>query len=293
MSIRLCAIGYFVLTCAGTAIGQDFSSYVACNDSVLATTPVQAFLPGSPTYTMRISPVQGTFGVVASGANVQIWRLPCPAGGKTVTAVRIVPDAQQPPSDALGLRYYIVQANAPRQPAILNSYFSDVSGPTTGTLMFPPLSVSSPLPEQIDGDPDGAFTIEALDATNTLRGLINIPALSVVAQGFVPQVGLWWNPAESGTGYSLDSKHGVLVVTVYTYTADGQPMWYLASGPITNGAFVATMDKYAGGPCIACSFKANTFRGNDGTIVINFTSSTSANAILPDGRTIAIVPYAF
>ena len=160
--------------------------------------------------------------------------------------------------------------------------------------MFPPLFVSSPLPEQIDGDPDGAFAVAAFDASGTLRGLINIPALSLIgAQGFAPQVGLWWNPEESGTGYSLDVKHGVLVVTVYTYGTDGEPMWYLASGPITNGAFAATMDKYGGGPCISCSFKANAFRGYDGTIGINFTSSTTATLTLPSGRTVAIVPLAF
>jgi hypothetical protein len=292
MSIRLWAIGLFVVTCARSAVGQDFSSYVSCNDTVLATTPVQAFLPASPTYTMRVSPVQSSEGVLFSGANIQFWRLSCPGGGKTVTAVRVTPDAQQPPSDALGLRYYIYQANAPRKPAILHTYFSDVSGPTTGTLMFPALSVSSPLPLQIDGDPDGAFTIEVYDASNTLRGLINIPELSI-ALGFVPQLGLWWNPAESGTGYSLDVKHGVLVVTIYSYTGTGEPIWYLASGPITNNSFTATIDKYGGGPCISCTFKANAIRGNDGTISITFTSPITATVTLPGGRTIAIVPLAF
>ena len=240
ISLRLWAIGsigLFIATCAESAIGQDFSKYVSCSDQVLATTPVQAFLPASPTYTMRISPVQTGDAVLASGANVQIWRLPCPAGGKTMTAVRVIPDAPQPPSDALGLRYYILQANAPRQQATLYTYVSDVFGPTTGTLLFPALSVSSPLPLQIDGDPDGAFTIAAFDDTGTLRGLINIPPLLVSASALAPQVGVWWNPAEPGTGYALDVKHGVLVVMVYSYTVTGEPIWYLASGTITNNAF--------------------------------------------------------
>ena len=36
-----------------------------------------------------------------------------------------------------------------------------------------------------------------------------------------PAVGLWWNPDESGTGYNFDVKHGVLVVTIFTYDASG------------------------------------------------------------------------
>ncbi len=159
--------------------------------------------------------------------------------------------------------------------------------------MFPPLLVSSPLPEQIDGDPDAAFTIEVFDAANTLRGLINVPALAIDPLGIVPQVGLWWNPAEPGTGYSLDLKHGILVVTIYSYTASGEPIWYLASGPITNNTFAATLDKYGGGQCISCGFKAAALRGNDGTIGIIFTSSTTATVALPGGRLIAIVPQAF
>ena len=106
-------------------------------------------------------------------------------------------------------------------------------------------------------------------------------------------MGVWWNPAEPGTGYALDVKHGVLVVMVYSYTVTGEPIWYLASGTITNNAFSATIDKYGSGPCISCSFKENAIRGNDGSISINFASPTSATVMLPGGRTVAIVPMAF
>ena len=108
-----------------------------------------------------------------------------------------------------------------------------------------------------------------------------------------PQVGLWWNPAESGSGYALDYKHGVLVVTVYSYTAAGAPMWYLASGPVTNNVFTSTLDKYQSGQCISCAYKPAAINGNDGAIGITFSSSTSATMTLPGGRTIQIVPQAF
>ena len=55
--------------------------------------------------------------------------------------------------------------------------------------------------------------------------------------------------------------------------------------------FVATLDKYVGGPCIPCNdTRFSTPTGNDGTIVINFTSATTATVLLPGGRVANIVP---
>lgn len=109
-----------------------------------------------------------------------------------------------------------------------------------------------------------------------------------------PQVGLWWNPDESGSGYALDYRHGVLVVTVYSYTPAGAAQWYLASGPLSGSVFAATLDKYASGQCIGCANTiAPTLTGNDGIITIGFTSPTSATVTLPGGRTTRIQPQLF
>jgi len=114
-----------------------------------------------------------------------------------------------------------------------------------------------------------------------------------------PAVGLWWNPNESGTGYNMDVKHGVLVVTVFTYDAAGNSEWYLASGPLVlsdaGTAFSATLDNYRNGQCvgIGCLYKnPGPPAGNDGIISITFTSATSATVTLP-GRATSIQPQAF
>jgi hypothetical protein len=109
-----------------------------------------------------------------------------------------------------------------------------------------------------------------------------------------PQVGLWWNPNESGSGYALDYKHGVLVVTIYSYTTTGAPQWYLASGPLSGSTFTSTLDKYVSGQCIACSYFGRPAAvGNDGAITIVFSSATSATVYLPGGRVTQIQPQAF
>jgi len=109
-----------------------------------------------------------------------------------------------------------------------------------------------------------------------------------------PEVGLWANPNESGTGYTLDYKHGLLVVAIYAYTSGGAAQWYLASGPVVGTTFTATLDKYVAGQCISCAYRwSPTLTGNDGTITIAFTSSTSAIVYLPGGRVTNIQPFAF
>lgn len=114
------------------------------------------------------------------------------------------------------------------------------------------------------------------------------------AASLSPVVGLWDNGDEPGTGYSLDFKHGVLVVLVFTYSASGGPQWYIASGPLVGATFSGQLDKFVGGPCIGCAFSGGpTAAGNDGAITIVFSSASSATVYLPGGRAIPIRPTAF
>jgi len=109
-----------------------------------------------------------------------------------------------------------------------------------------------------------------------------------------PVVGLWDNGDEPGTGYSLDFKHGVLVVLVFAYTSSGAAQWYIASGPVVGATFTGRLDKFTGGPCIACTFTGGpSAAGNDGNITIEFSSPTSATVQLPGGKVTPIRPTPF
>jgi len=124
----------------------------------------------------------------------------------------------------------------------------------------------------------------------------NATFTSALVVPLVPQVGLWWNPNESGSGYAIDVKHNVLVVTIYSYTPAGAPQWYLAAGPLSadGKTFTGTLDKYQGGQCIACAYNGRpVLLGNDGAIGITFSSPTSATVTLPGGRATQIQPQAF
>ncbi len=41
--------------------------------------------------------------------------------------------------------------------------------------------------------------------------------------------GLWWNKDESGWGATVTQQSNIMFVTIYTYRADGTPVWYVSS----------------------------------------------------------------
>jgi len=107
-----------------------------------------------------------------------------------------------------------------------------------------------------------------------------------------PQTGLWWNPAESGSGYNIEVHHGVLVVTIYSYAPSGQAQWYIVVGTLTNGSITAPLQKYVYGQCITCSYQNPVSAGDDGNVTFTFTSPTSGTMRIGN-RVTSIVPEAF
>jgi hypothetical protein len=121
-------------------------------------------------------------------------------------------------------------------------------------------------------------------ATNFAGQTASVTAAGPPAAGIVPVPGVYYNPAESGSGFGLDYQNGTLIVEVYSYLANGAAQWYLAAGPVVNNVFTGTLDKYTGGQCISCAFTAPTLVGNDGMMTITLTSPTTAIVDLPGGR---------
>lgn len=142
---------------------------------------------------------------------------------------------------------------------------------------------------------DGTST--ALLTGYTIPGAVAQPGGGAAPLAFTPATGLWWNPNESGTGYNIEVYHGVMVVTMYSYGAGGDPLWYLVVGNLGNAgggvAATGTLDKYRGGQCASCMYQIPTTMGNDGGMTITFTSPITATVQLPGGRVTAIQPEAF
>lgn len=70
-----------------------------------------------------------------------------------------------------------------------------------------------------------------------------------------PYQGMWYFPGAVGSGLVLDWERDTLIATIYTYDASGEPVWYLASGPIVDGRFSEKALRFSGGACIGCPWK--------------------------------------
>ena len=131
----------------------------------------------------------------------------------------------------------------------------------------------------------------------TIPGAIPQPGGGAAPLAFTPTSGLWWNPGESGSGYNIQVQHGVLVVTMYSYTPAGDAIWYLGVGKMSDvgGAVAATgtLDKFRGGQCASCMYQPPSLMGNDGAFTITFTSPNAATLQLPGGRVTTIQPEAW
>jgi len=131
----------------------------------------------------------------------------------------------------------------------------------------------------------------------TIPGPVAQPGGGIAPLAFTPMTGLWWNPNESGTGYNVQVQHGVLVVTMYSYTNTGDPVWYLAVGTLGNAgggvAATGTLDKFRSGQCASCMYQKPSQSGNDGGFTITFKSPNDATVQLPGGRVTQIQPEAW
>lgn len=114
-------------------------------------------------------------------------------------------------------------------------------------------------------------------------------ASSVQAQLLTPEDGIWWNPAEPGRGFQIETQNGVMVLGTYAFDGSGNPQWYLSAGtydPSTR-TFTGTMDGFSGGQCIGCPFRPSTGSGGAGPVTIRFTTGVTAT-LTAGGATIPI-----
>jgi hypothetical protein len=106
------------------------------------------------------------------------------------------------------------------------------------------------------------------------------------AFAFVPATGLWWNPDESGRGFTIDYQNGLMVITAYVYTNNKAATWFVAAGEYSNqtDTFTGTMDALTGGQCFGCPYSAPSGSAA-GTLTIQFDSTETGTMTFPGGST--------
>ncbi len=128
-------------------------------------------------------------------------------------------------------------------------------------------------------------------------------AAAPASHAFTPESGLWWNPAESGQGYSIEIQDNYMFLLGYTYTGAGASQFVSAQGLLSgNARFQSTnnstdgswLNTFANGQCLGCTtYRAPTiFLGSNGPVTINFLTETTATMTLA-GRTFPIQRFDF
>lgn len=116
---------------------------------------------------------------------------------------------------------------------------------------------------------------------------------SGASTGFMPEAGVWWNPAESGRGFAIEVQNGSIYVAGFMYDATGNPTWHLAGGPLSaSNTFSGSFVQFAGGQTLAGAYRQATVANpNVGSINLRFIDTANAVMTLPDGRSIPLEKF--
>jgi hypothetical protein len=133
-----------------------------------------------------------------------------------------------------------------------------------------------------------------------LASLLLVALLSASpARAYTPESGIWYNPAESGSGYLIEIQDNLMVLAYYGGDAQGRPTWWTATGFLTGNALFDTrgLDLTVGSQCPGCAYPGfpTVQAGAGGTVRIVFDSTDNTRATLTwgNGRTVQIQRYAF
>jgi len=106
----------------------------------------------------------------------------------------------------------------------------------------------------------------------------SFPATYVIdTSSTAPITGLWWNSLESGWGVTLTQQYEIIFVTIFTYDANGLPIWYVASNCAISGKSCSgELYKINGGTIITSEWDGSA-RNVDtvGTISFTFTDDNT------------------
>jgi hypothetical protein len=136
--------------------------------------------------------------------------------------------------------------------------------------------------------------------------LTAFPIAGSATTGFagLPQAGWWMETGSAGgNGFfiAVDSQpqadgsvKQMAYVSVLTFDVSGQPVWYSAQGPLGSDlGFSATLLQYVGGAPLGQVQAGAAGASPVGQLRIAFTGNDTAQANLPNGRTINLSRFRF
>lgn len=138
-------------------------------------------------------------------------------------------------------------------------------------------------------------TLSSRQATSD-AAITTVAAVPAVRRLATPEVGWWWEPANGGTGFSIEcsSSNGRCFIGDFTYNTAGQAVWYVTSCALTtSNTCTGPIDEYRNGISLGGAYQAPTATpGAGGTMTVAFTSSTTATVTVTGRPSFSIQRYA-
>jgi hypothetical protein len=109
--------------------------------------------------------------------------------------------------------------------------------------------------------------------------LVSIDPFIPSAPGSRPKTGWWWNPDESGSGYSIEIQGNHMFIVAFMYTETGDPVWYFSAGPMSSPThFESDWLELSGGQTLGGPYRLPTSRML-GRVAIDFATEDSATIV--------------
>lgn len=110
---------------------------------------------------------------------------------------------------------------------------------------------------------------------------------SAMAQVITPQTGWWWNPDESGRGFSVEVQDGVLFFAGFLYDETGRATWYASDLDVAadaSGSFASPLTSYSGGQTLSGRYRPISGVADSGKMMtLSFSSATQGMLSWPGG----------
>ena len=113
---------------------------------------------------------------------------------------------------------------------------------------------------------------------------------------FQPQSGWWWDPNQSGSGFSIEVQGNSLFIVGFMYDDAGNPVWYLSAGPLSSPTtYHGNLLFIAGGQTESGPYHPPSTATSIGTVDLNFSAVDQATLTFteaPAARATGVGPLA-
>jgi len=100
-----------------------------------------------------------------------------------------------------------------------------------------------------------------------------------------PQTGWWWNPAESGRGFFVESHDGATFIGAYFYDGDGHAKWLVAGGANADPYnYAGDLLDLSGGQTLYGAYVAPGAPNVAGQMSVHFADDTHGTLTWPGGN---------